>query len=122
MLAVTQVDLNRGKVDPFLGKKDPHAARTGSGGAVVEFHCEAPSTASSFNVNLGQHGRSAAVAHPALALQRKSALGARLQGHRASAPRARPRLPDPRLARDRSGQAARSVAQYPLRVELPPYL
>src|SRR4029077_2055383 len=41
------------------------------------------------NLNPGHHERSAALAYPALALQRKSALGARLQGHSAPAPRAR---------------------------------
>jgi putative tryptophan/tyrosine transport system substrate-binding protein len=58
--------------------------------------------ASGVSVNVN-HGYPAALAHPALALQRKSALGARLQGHRAPAPRARPRLSDPRLARDGPG-------------------
>src|SRR5262245_34722004 len=57
----------------------------------------------------GPHGHAAAVAHPALALQREGALDARLQAHRAPPSGARPRLPDPRLARDGARHAANPV-------------
>ena len=60
------------------------------------------------------------MAHPALALQREGALGARLQGHRAPPPGARRRLPDPRRGarpgaarcRSCSSTAARSAIRH----------